>query len=71
MKTYQFKTNINCSGCISNLTPYLNANNAIRSWKVDAGNPSKVLTIETDTLSSETIEAIVKAAGYKAEPLSQ
>jgi copper chaperone len=71
MKTYQFKTNINCSGCISNITPHLNANKAIKSWKVDTANPNKVLTIETDTLSSDTIEAIVKGAGYKAEPLSQ
>ncbi|WP_162944625.1 hypothetical protein [Flavisolibacter nicotianae] len=53
MKIYQFKTNINCSGCISNVTPYLNANNPIKSWKVGAASPSKVLTIETATLSSK------------------
>lgn len=71
MKTYTFKTNIQCSGCIEKITPYLDANNEILSWKVETSNPDKVLTIETDSLSSEMIEQIVKAAGYKAEPLSQ
>jgi copper chaperone len=71
MKTYQFKTNIQCSGCIEKLTPYLEANNEIRSWKVDTSNPDKVLTIETDSLSSEMIERIVRNAGYKAEKLNQ
>ena len=70
MKTYQFKTNINCSGCIAKVTPYLNANNAIRHWSVDTENKDKVLTVETDSLSSEMVETIVREAGYKAEPLT-
>ena len=70
MKTYTFKTNIQCSGCIEKITPYLDANNEILSWKVDTSNPNKILTIETDHLSSEMIERIVKTAGYKAELLS-
>lgn len=69
MKQYKFKTNINCSGCIATVTPYLNANNQIKKWEVDTVNPQKVLTVETDSLSSEMVAEIVKKAGYKAEPI--
>ena len=68
---YQFKTNINCGGCIAKVTPYLNANNEIKSWNVNIKNPDKILTIETDGLSSEIIQAIVKSAGFKAESMNQ
>lgn len=71
MNTYQFKTNINCGGCIANVTPYLDANNQIKSWKVDTANPNKILTIETEELTPEMIQTIVKNAGYKAESLNQ
>lgn len=68
---YQFKTNINCSGCIASVTPYLNANNEIKHWEVDTQNPNKILTVETDHLTGEMIREIVKNAGYKAEHLNQ
>ncbi len=68
---YQFKTNINCGGCIASITPHLNANTDIKSWEVDTANPQKVLTVETDTLSDEAVREIVNKAGYKAEKLSQ
>jgi copper chaperone len=70
MKKYQFKTNINCGGCIAKVTPYLNANNEIKHWSVDTANKDKILTVETDKLTNEMVAAIVKEAGYKAEPLS-
>lgn len=69
MKTYQFKTNIKCGGCIAAVTPYLNANNEIKHWSVDTSSQDKILTVETDHLSNETIAEIVKKAGYQAEPL--
>jgi copper chaperone len=69
MKKYQFKTNINCSGCVANVTPYLDANNEIKNWHVDIDNPKKVLTVETDNLTDEMVSTIVKTAGFKAEKL--
>lgn len=66
---YQFKTNIKCGGCIEKVTPYLNSNNQIKKWEVDTASPFKILTVETDHLSSEMIEQIVKQAGYKADQL--
>ena len=69
MKKYQFKTNINCSGCVANVTPHLNAAEGIKEWKVDTNHPSKILTITTEHLSTDELKRVVEKAGYKAELL--
>jgi copper chaperone len=66
MKTLQFKTNINCGGCIKAVTPTLNGEKAITSWQVDTANPNKVLTVTGD-ITEEQILALVEDAGFKAE----
>jgi len=70
MKTLKFKTNVNCGGCISTVTPHLNHLKGIGSWSVDTSNPMKVLTVETPDLNPEEIVATLKKAGYKAELLT-
>lgn len=70
MKQYQFKTNINCGGCVAKVTPLLNENPDVKEWKVNTNNPNKVLTVEADNLKEEEIKAIVQKAGFKAESLS-
>jgi len=67
MQTLQFKTNINCGGCIEKITPDLNRTKGIKSWKVDTTNPNKVLTVETELLTAEQVIESVKQAGFKAE----
>lgn len=69
MKQYQFKTNINCSGCVAKVTPVLNNNEEIKEWNVDTANPSKVLTVKTDNLNEDEVKEIVSKAGFKAESL--
>lgn len=69
MKQYQFKTNINCGSCVAAVTPHLNKNTDIVSWKVDTVNPDKVLTVETSNLYKEQVKEIVEAAGFNAEPV--
>jgi copper chaperone len=71
MKKYQFKTNINCGGCVAKVTPFLNAENEIKNWSVDTQNPSKVLTVETENLTDERVREIVRNAGFKAENLNK
>lgn len=66
MEKLKFKTNINCNGCIANVTPSLNQVQGILKWEVDITNPQKILTVETD-LPGEEIVRIVNKAGYKAE----
>lgn len=69
MKQYQFKTNINCSGCVAKVTPLLNNNEEIKEWNVDTANPSKVLTVQTEYLNEQEVKDLVAKAGYKAESL--
>lgn len=70
MKQYQFKTNINCGGCVAKVNPLLNENPDVKEWNVDTNNPNKVLTVQTDNLGEEDIKGLVQKAGFKAENLS-
>ena len=42
MKSYRFKTNINCGGCINSVTPYLDELKDAE-WAVDKDDKRKVL----------------------------
>lgn len=68
MKTYRFKTNINCGGCVNGVTPFLNKIAGIH-WKVDTDNPDKILSVETDQADEEEIVRMVKKAGFEIEKL--
>jgi len=65
-QTYYFKTNINCGGCVAKITPTLDQNDDILSWEVDTEDPSKMLKVETNTLTPEEIERVVAGAGFNA-----
>ena len=69
MKQYQFKTNINCGGCLAKVTPVLDASPEIKEWKVDTHNPNKILMVGTESLKADEVKAIVAKAGFKAENL--
>lgn len=70
MKTpIQFKTNIQCSGCLATVTPFLNNVSSIKEWKVDINNPDKVLTVIGEEITDEQVSAAVKAAGFHVERL--
>ncbi|HLW05966.1 MAG TPA: heavy-metal-associated domain-containing protein [Marinilabiliaceae bacterium] len=66
MKVYQFKTNINCGGCIKAVTPFLDKAEKIEKWNVDVTSSDKLLTVETDSLSADEVRSIVESAGYSA-----
>ena len=66
MKTFKFKTNINCGGCVSGVTPFLNQLENT-DWKVDTENPDKILTVKSESVSEEEIIRMVKKAGYEIE----
>ena len=67
MNTYRFKTNINCGGCVKNVTPYLNELDDVDTWKVDTDNPDKVLEVVLDEGGPEQVEIAVKKAGFRIE----
>ena len=67
---YQFKTNINCGGCIAKIAPHLNGNSKISKWQVDTTSPSKILSVDTDQLTETEIIEVVKQAGFTATSLN-
>lgn len=69
MKEYQFKTNINCGGCVAKVTPKFNENPDVKEWNVDTANPAKILTVKTDNLQPDDVKGIVESAGFKAEAI--
>lgn len=70
MSTLKFKTNINCGGCVSKVTPFLDKQQGIDSWKVDTNNPDKILTVESKGATDEDIETTLKKIGFKAEKIA-
>lgn len=67
MKTFQFKTNIKCGGCVATVTPFMNELKGISHWEVDTNSSEKTLTVEATGISKEEIIETVKKAGYKIE----
>ncbi|MGX7685960.1 heavy-metal-associated domain-containing protein [Flectobacillus roseus] len=65
MEKLQFKTNINCSNCVSKVSPFLNQVEEIENWKVDTSIPEKILTVEGEDLSSDKIKEVVESAGFE------
>lgn len=67
MKTLQFKTNINCGGCIKAVTPTLNEEAGAGNWQVDTANPNKILTVNSDQLTAAQVMQAVEQAGFKIQ----
>jgi len=70
METLKFKTNINCGGCLTSVTPFLDDEKAIKKWDVNILAPEKTLTVETEETSSEKINSAVQKAGFKIEQIN-
>lgn len=69
MKTFQFKTNIKCDGCLATVSPFLNGLEEIRKWDVNILTPEKILTVETTSPDAGEILAAVRKAGFTAEEI--
>ena len=72
MKTLQFKTNINCGGCLRGVTPFLNEKDGIKSWQVDLQSDDRILTVEAeDSVTPTEVRQTVAEAGFQAQPLDR
>lgn len=69
-ETMKFKTNINCSGCVAQVTPSLDNAEGICYWDVDTNSPDKILTVHSEGITEEEVIANVKKAGFNIEKLS-
>ncbi len=69
MDKFSFKTNINCNGCKSAVTPFLDKESRISGWEVDTDSPEKILTVEVENIDSNEIIELITSAGYRIEKL--
>ncbi|MEH6305279.1 heavy-metal-associated domain-containing protein [Olivibacter sp. CPCC 100613] len=68
-KNLQFKTNLNCGGCVSKVQSDLDNADGLCEWNVDIANGDKILTVKSEGITEEEIVAIIKSKGFKAEPI--
>ena len=67
MATLKFKTSLNCSNCVAKVTDILDKLVGAGNWTVDVAVPSKILTVETDTVAADEIIGVLQGFGYQAE----
>lgn len=65
----KFKTNINCMGCVSKVTPELDKITDVNNWEVDIRNRDKILTISTQSVNENEVISAVEKAGFKIEKI--
>ena len=70
-KHLQFKTNINCSGCVAAVKPHLDKLISSESCHVDTAINDNIFSVSTNDISEEEIINTVQKAGYKIELLKK
>lgn len=70
-KELKFKTNINCSGCVSKVKPFLDKLEGLDSWEVDTENPDKVLSVKISQTTDEEIIDTIEEVGFEAELINE
>lgn len=63
MKTLQFKTSINCAGCVAKVAPHLDKLETVTAWSVNTAVADKILTVET-SLSQDAICSLIDDLGF-------
>ncbi|MFT3751275.1 MAG: heavy-metal-associated domain-containing protein [Agriterribacter sp.] len=67
----QFKTNINCGGCVASVKPHLDKADGIMQWDVNTVDKNKVLTVQSKGITAEQVIDTVQKAGFKIESLNR
>jgi len=70
-KEFQFKTNINCGGCVASVKPHLDKAEGICHWSVDTDNADKILTVQSNGITKEQVIETIRKAGFKIEPMAK
>lgn len=66
----QFKTNLNCGGCVSKVKADLDNTEGICEWNVDIENADKILTVKSTGVTEDEVIAIIKSKGFEAESIA-
>ncbi len=69
-KEFQFKTNINCSGCVASVKTHLDQAEGICRWDVNTENKDKILTVKTEGMTEQQVVDLIHKTGFKAEPFT-
>ena len=69
MNTLKFKTNINCGGCLSKVTPLMNDEKKIDKWEVNLKSDDRILTVVASDLTEEEVKKTAQKAGFNAEAI--
>jgi len=64
MKTLRFKTNIESTQSVANISNFIDNTNGIKNWEIDLRSPDKVLTIRGDVNRPSTIVRRIHKAGF-------
>lgn len=67
MKTYTFKTNLQCSNCQAKVAPLLDKFSEIKEWKLDLEDPERRLEVAFLGTDPKDIIELVNKVGFKAE----
>lgn len=70
-KNIQFRTNLNCSGCVSKVSADLDQADGICEWNVDTASNEKILTVKSNGITENEVIAIIKNKGFNAEVVSK
>ncbi len=65
----QFKTNINCSGCVAQIADALNKATGICHWHVDTDNKDKILSVHSNGITNAEVIKTVQSAGFTIESI--
>ncbi|MBS1580441.1 MAG: cation transporter [Bacteroidetes bacterium] len=66
-KNFQFKTNLNCGGCVSKIKSVLDNAEGICHWNVDTDNADKILTVSSKGITKEEVITLIKSKGFNAQ----
>ncbi len=69
MKTVNYKTNINCGGCLKSVTPFLNQLDNVDTWKVHLDCSNKILEVVLEDDNDAVVVKAVKEAGFEIEAI--
>lgn len=67
---FQFKTNLNCGGCVAKVKSDLDDAHGVGEWNVDTENEDKILTISSTGITEDEVVAIIERKGFKAAPIN-
>lgn len=70
MKTLRFKTNIESTQSVANISNFIDNTNGIKNWEVDLRSPEKVLTIRGNVNRPDAMVRKIHKAGFQVTPMN-